>query len=64
MAFDIKDLFKLSQVPPGKKIDLRKDYDPGFTAPGWSKSGHGTFESLKLGISSLPGMDRKGLSVL
>jgi PPK2 family polyphosphate:nucleotide phosphotransferase len=37
MAFDIKDLFKLSQVPPGKKIDLRKDYDPGFTAPGWSK---------------------------
>jgi len=37
MAFDIKDLFKLSQVPPGKKINLRKDYDPGFTAPGWSK---------------------------
>lgn len=37
MAFDIKDLFKLSQVPPGKKIDLRKDYDPGFKAPGWSK---------------------------
>jgi PPK2 family polyphosphate:nucleotide phosphotransferase len=37
MAFDIKDLFRLSQVPPGKKIDLRKDYDPGFKAPGWSK---------------------------
>jgi PPK2 family polyphosphate:nucleotide phosphotransferase len=37
MAFDIKDLYRLSQVPPGKKINLRKDYDPGFTAPGWSK---------------------------
>jgi PPK2 family polyphosphate:nucleotide phosphotransferase len=37
MVFDIKDLYKLSQVPPGKKINLRKDYDPGFMAPGWSK---------------------------
>lgn len=37
MAFGIKDLLKLSRVPPGKKINLRKDYDPGFTAPGWSK---------------------------
>lgn len=37
MAFDMKDLFKLSQVPPGKKINLRKDYDPSFKAPGWSK---------------------------
>jgi len=33
----MKELLKLSRVPPGKKIDLRKDYDPGFTAPGWSK---------------------------
>ena len=37
MAFGMKELLKLSRVPPGKKIDLRKDYDPGFTAPGWSK---------------------------
>ena len=37
MAFNIKDLFKLSRVPPGKKINLRKDYDPSFKAPGWSK---------------------------
>ena len=37
MAFDIKDLFKLSRVPAGRKINLRKDYDPGYTAPGWSK---------------------------
>lgn len=37
MTFGIKELLQLSRVPPGKKIDLRKDYKPGFTAPGWSK---------------------------
>ena len=37
MAFGMKELLKLSRVPPGKKINLRKDYDPGFKAPGWSK---------------------------
>ena len=37
MTFGMKELLKLSRVPPGKKINLRKDYDPGFTAPGWSK---------------------------
>jgi PPK2 family polyphosphate:nucleotide phosphotransferase len=37
MAFGMKELLKLSHVPPGKKINLRKDYDPGFKAPGWSK---------------------------
>jgi PPK2 family polyphosphate:nucleotide phosphotransferase len=37
MAFGMKELLKLTRIPPGKKIDLRKDYDPGFTAPGWSK---------------------------
>jgi len=37
MAFGMKELLKLSRVPPGKKINLIKDYDPGFKAPGWSK---------------------------
>jgi PPK2 family polyphosphate:nucleotide phosphotransferase len=37
MAFGMKELLKLSRVPAGKKINLRKDYDPGFKAPGWSK---------------------------
>jgi PPK2 family polyphosphate:nucleotide phosphotransferase len=37
MAFTYKELIKVARVPPGKKINLRKDYDPGFSAPGWSK---------------------------
>src|SRR5512136_2861536 len=37
MAFTYKELIKMARVPPGKKINLRKDFDPGFTAPGWSK---------------------------
>lgn len=37
MAFGMKELLKLSRVPPGKKINLIKDYDPGFKAPGWSR---------------------------
>ena len=27
----------MARVPFGKKINLRKDFDPGFSAPGWSK---------------------------
>jgi PPK2 family polyphosphate:nucleotide phosphotransferase len=37
MAFTYKELIKMARVPPGKKINLRKDIDPGFSAPGWSK---------------------------
>jgi PPK2 family polyphosphate:nucleotide phosphotransferase len=37
MAFTYKELIKIARVPPGKKIDLRKEYDPNFSAPGWSK---------------------------
>ena len=37
MAFTYKELIKIARVPPGKKIDLRKEYDPSFSAPGWSK---------------------------
>jgi PPK2 family polyphosphate:nucleotide phosphotransferase len=37
MAADYDDLLKKTRVQPGKRIDLRKDYDPGQTAEGWSK---------------------------
>jgi hypothetical protein len=37
MAFTYKELIKMARVPSGKKITLRKDFDPGFSAPGWSK---------------------------
>ena len=37
MAFTYKELIKMARVPSGKKINLRKDYDPSFSAPGWSK---------------------------
>ena len=26
-----EDLYRKMLVPPGKKIDLKRDYDPGFT---------------------------------
>ena len=31
MGSRIEELMDVLRVPPGKKIDLRKDYDPGFT---------------------------------
>jgi polyphosphate kinase 2 (PPK2 family) len=37
MAFTYEELIKMVRVLPGKKIDLRKDHDPGFSAPGWTK---------------------------
>jgi len=37
MAFGMKELINFCRVTPGKKINMRKDYDPGFTAPGGSK---------------------------
>ena len=36
-AFGYKELLEIVRVPPGKKIDLRKDFDPGFSPPGWDK---------------------------
>jgi len=36
MASRIDELIDVLKVPPGKKIDLRKDYDPGFTGK-WLK---------------------------
>ena len=32
MTSEIDKLHKLLLVPPGKKVDLRKDYDPGYTS--------------------------------
>jgi len=37
MAFSYKELVKMTRVQPGKKFNLRKDIDPGFSAPGWDK---------------------------
>ncbi len=31
MVSKMDELLEILRVPPGKKIDLRKDYDPGFT---------------------------------
>ena len=36
-AFGYKELLEIVRVPPGRKIDLRKDFDPGFSPPGWDK---------------------------
>ena len=37
MATRIEELLDILKVPPGKKIDLRKDYDPGFTGKWMNK---------------------------
>jgi len=31
MATRMEELLDVLRVQPGKKIDLKKDYDPGFT---------------------------------
>ena len=36
-AFGYRELLEIARVPTGKKIDLRKDFDPGFSPPGWDK---------------------------
>jgi PPK2 family polyphosphate:nucleotide phosphotransferase len=51
MTIGLKELLKLSRVPPGKKIDLRKDYDPGFRDPGWTKEK--ATQTLANGIKTL-----------
>jgi PPK2 family polyphosphate:nucleotide phosphotransferase len=51
MAADYDDLLRYSRVQPGKSIDLRKDYDPGKTAEGWSKEEAN--QKLAEGISKL-----------
>ena len=51
MAFDYEDLLKIARVPPGKKIDLRKDFDPGFSGGGWTKAAAN--QRLEEGIKAL-----------
>jgi hypothetical protein len=36
-AFTYTDLIEMARVPPGKTIDLRKDFDPGFSGGGWTR---------------------------
>jgi PPK2 family polyphosphate:nucleotide phosphotransferase len=36
MAFTYEDIIRITRVPPGTTIDLRKDYDPGFAVPALS----------------------------
>src|SRR5674476_1012932 len=41
----------MARVPPGKKIDLRKDFDPIFSAGGWTKEAAN--KRLEEGIKAL-----------
>ena len=51
MAFDYEDLVKMARVQPGKKTDLRRDHDPGFDPPGWTRKM--AMEKLEEGIRLL-----------
>jgi PPK2 family polyphosphate:nucleotide phosphotransferase len=53
----IEALMDVMRVPPGKKIELRKDYDPGFTGK-WMKKAEAK-ESLAKGIQMLAEMQDK-----
>lgn len=53
----IEELLEIIRVPPGKKIDLRKDYDPGFTGK-WMKKEEAQ-ETLIKGIEVLAEMQDK-----
>ena len=50
-AFTYTDLIEMARVPPGKKIDLRKDFDPGFSGGGWTKQAAN--QRLEEGIQAL-----------
>jgi len=53
----IEELMDILKVPPGKKIDLRKDYDPGFTGK-WIKKEEAE-KTLVEGIQILAEMQDK-----
>lgn len=57
MANRIEQLLDILRVPPGKKIDLKKDYDPGFTGK-WMKKAEAQ-ETLTQGIQILAEMQDK-----
>ncbi len=65
----LTDLVERLRVPPGKKVALAKDYDPGFRA-GWLKKKDGN-EQLKLTVemlaeyqARLAAEERQGLLVI
>jgi PPK2 family polyphosphate:nucleotide phosphotransferase len=41
----------MARVPPGRKIDLREDFDPGFSGGGWTKQAAN--QRLEEGIKAL-----------
>ena len=53
----IGELLEVLRVPPGKKIDLKKDYDPGFTGK-WMKKKEAQ-ETLANGVQQLALMQDK-----
>lgn len=53
----IEELMDVMRVPPGKKINLRKDYDPGFTGKWMTKAE--AKETLARGIQMLAEMQDK-----
>jgi PPK2 family polyphosphate:nucleotide phosphotransferase len=57
MANRIEELPDVLKIPPGKKIDLKKDYDPGFTGK-WMKKEEAE-ETLAEGIEMLAEMQDK-----
>lgn len=57
METRIEALMDVMRVPPGKKINLKKDYDPGFTGK-WMKKAEAK-ETLVRGIQMLAEMQDK-----
>jgi PPK2 family polyphosphate:nucleotide phosphotransferase len=57
MANRMEELLDVLRVPPGKKIDLKKDYDPGFTGK-WTNKEEAK-EILAEGIQLLAEMQDK-----
>ena len=54
MASRIDELLDVLRVPPGKQINLKKDYDPGFTGK-WVKK-QDADEVLAEGVQQLLGI--------
>lgn len=57
MTTKIEELLDVLRIPPGKKIDLKKDYDPGFTGK-WMKKEEAE-KTLAEGIQMLDEMQKK-----
>jgi len=57
MASRMEELLDVLRVPPGKKVDLKQDYDPGFTGKWMNKDE--AEETLTEGVQLLAGMQDK-----